>query len=117
MIQVCAIPNNKAHLQVLRNNEVKKRKDQRRIKFKRGQRVFCVNTEGHSGGHVSGIEKSKIYKIANTGICPCGESYLILDEIEDDGRPAYCICGRKSVAGNVFRTSRFRLVHLTISTD
>jgi len=119
MIRVCAIPSNRALLQVLRNNEVKKRTVKRQTKFKRGQRILCVNTDGHSGMQCSSeIEKGKIYKVTGTVGCQCGEFHVLLDVIKkEQGATRYCICGRVIIHDNAFRSSRFTLVYLNIVSN
>lgn len=119
MIPVCAMPNKRANLQVIKNEGTKRPKPRRPIRFKRGQRVLCVNTDGHSGMQCSSeIEKGKIYKVTGTAECQCGESHVLLDGIKkEQGATRYCICGRVINLDNAFRSSRFSLIHLTIISN
>lgn len=117
MIPVCAMPKKRANLQVIKNEGIKKPKPRRPISFKRGQRVLCVNADGHSGMQCRGIEKGKIYKVNGSGVCQCGESHVLLNGIQCDNATLYCICGRVIAYNNAFRSSRFSLVHLNIVSN
>lgn len=107
----------RAILKIVKGVVIERPVRKNQVEFKKGQRIRCVNTDGYNGLQCRGVEKGKIYKINYTGKCLCGESFVVLDGIRDDGATSYCICGRINAHGNTFRSSRFELVSLSVTSN